>query len=284
LYTSSRSFQQSQPKNAPKASTESAQDVKPEPEKSSQSEKSADDEAKAKSDDKEGAQEEGGKEEQKKKDDAPPPPKHGDKTPWQVFTETLQSEFKASKEWNESTKALQSGVNDFTQNPNVQRARSTFSQAADAASTTTSAAFKKTGSALGHSAAWTWDTSVVKGLRKGTNAAARGIEKATRPVRETEAFKSVKDVIDDGSSSRYGGWAEKEERRKKREQRELSELSKTGGRKPEHMVEDPEYARPLSLVVLFPKTNLFTEPAPMSHYTRMRSGRNSGATSEIHHV
>ena len=56
------------------------------------------------------------KEKEKKDDkkDAPPPPPHGDKTPWQVFTETLRSEFKASKEWNESTKQLASCINDFT--------------------------------------------------------------------------------------------------------------------------------------------------------------------------
>ena len=45
-----------------------------------------------------------------KKEDLPPPPPHGDKTPWQVFMETMQSEFKQSKEWNESTKALASSA------------------------------------------------------------------------------------------------------------------------------------------------------------------------------
>lgn len=232
LHSSSRLQQQEQKKPA----TPDDQDIKKDSEKKPEAERSGDEEAKAKQEGSEGADESTKDGEQKKKEDAPPPPKHGDKTPWQVFTETLQSEFKASKEWNESTKALQSGMDEFTQNPNVQRARS----AKDAVSSTTSAAFKKTGVALGSGAAWTWDTSVVKGLRKGTNATASAIEKATRPVRETEAYKSVKNVIDDGSSSRYGGWAEKEERRKKRELRELNDLQRTGGRKLEPMVEDPE--------------------------------------------
>ncbi|KAF2761549.1 TIM44 subunit of mitochondria import inner membrane translocase [Pseudovirgaria hyperparasitica] len=177
---------------------------------------------------------------EKKKEEPPPPPPHGDKTPWQVFTETLRSEFKASKEWNESTKALQSGMDDFTANPNVQKARTAYTQSKDAASTATSAAFSKTGKVLGHGAAWTWDTTVIKGVRQGVNAAGRGIEKATRPVRETEAFKSVKNTLDDGSSSRYGGWTEKEERRKRRELRELNELQRTGGRRLEKMEEDAE--------------------------------------------
>jgi mitochondrial import inner membrane translocase subunit TIM44 len=184
-----------------------------------------------------------GEEDGKGKGKAPPPPPHGDKTPWQVFTETLQSEFKASKEWNEGTKQLAAGYQDFTQNPTLQKAKSTYSQAAEAATTTTGAALKKTAGAIGSGAAWTWETPVVKVIRKGANAAGSGIEKVTRPVRETEAFKSVKETIDDGSSSRYGGWTEREERRKRREAREAQEMAKTG-RKPAEgpAVEDPEYA------------------------------------------
>lgn len=178
----------------------------------------------------------------KPKEKPPPPPPHGDKTPWQVFTETLQSEFKASKEWNEGTKQLSAGYQEFTQNPALQKAKSTYGKAAEAASTTTGAALKKTAGAIGSGAAWTWETPVVKVVRKGAVIAGSGIEKVTRPVRETEAFKSVKDTIDDGSSSRYGGWVEKEERRKKREAREAQELAKTG-RKPDEgpVVEDPKY-------------------------------------------
>ncbi|KAJ9668578.1 protein translocase subunit [Coniosporium apollinis] len=174
----------------------------------------------------------------KKKADAPPPPPHGDKTPWQVFTETLKSEFKASKEWNESRKQLAGEVNAFTQNETIKKARSAYSQAADVAASKGGAALKTTGRAIGQSAAWTWDTSVVKGVRKGVSATGRGIEKVTRPVRETEAFKSVKETIDDGSSSRYGGWTEKEERRKRRELREMNEIQKTGGKRPTGPVEE----------------------------------------------
>jgi len=208
-------------------------------EKASSSEQTSEEQAKSESSEQSEDQTKKDKKDDKK--DAPPPPPHGDKTPWQVFTETLQSEFKASKEWNESTKQLASGINDFTQNETVKKARSAYSTATDAATTTTSAALKKTGKVIGSGAAWTWDTPVVKGVRAGVNATGRGIEKVTRPVRETEAFKNVKEVIDDGSSSRYGGWVEKEERRKKREAKEAAELAKTGGRRSaEPMVEDPK--------------------------------------------
>lgn len=168
------------------------------------------------------------------KQDKPPPPPHGDKTPWQVFTETLQQEFQASKEWNESTKQLSGGIHDFTQDPRVQKAR----EASEAAKTKTAAALKATASAVGQGAAWTWDTMPVKGVRAAARVTGTGLDYATRPVRQTKAFQAVKETIDDGSSSRYGGWVEKEERRKRRELRELTELQRTGGRPTGPMEED----------------------------------------------
>ena len=195
-----------------------------------------------------------GKEKEKKKEPPPPPP-HGDKSPWQVFMETLRSEFKASKEWNESTKAL-SG---FTENESVRRAREAYSTASSAATSTTASAIKGTGKVLGKGAAKAWDSTVVKGVRSGVNATARGIEKTTRPVRETNVYKTavggVKDVIDDGSSSRYGGWVEKEERRKQRELREMNEAAaaasgQPGAKKPEKMEEDPKYVSLISAQAL----------------------------------
>ncbi|KAF3385327.1 Mitochondrial import inner membrane translocase subunit tim44 [Penicillium rolfsii] len=189
-----------------------------------------------------------GKEEQqkeKKEEDVPPPP-HGDKSPWQVFRETLNSEFKASKEWNESTKALASSAQEFSENENIKRARAAYQAASGAASTRTSEALKTTGQVIGKGAAWTWNTPVVKGVRKGVNATGAGLEKATRPVRETEAFKSVKEAIDDGSSSRYGGWIEKEERRKQRQLREQMEL-KSGKRPLQPMEEDPNAGTNITL-------------------------------------
>jgi import inner membrane translocase subunit TIM44 len=186
-----------------------------------------------------GEQKEGedGKQKEKEKKQAAPPPPHGDKTPWQVFTDTLKQEFQASKEWNEGTKELSGSIHDFTQNPQVQKAK----QLSDEAKTKTAEALKATGRAVGQGAAWTWDTMPVKGVRAAARVTGTGLEYATRPVRQTKAFQAVKETIDDGSSSRYGGWVEKEERRKRRELRELNELQRTGGKPTGPMEEDPEY-------------------------------------------
>jgi len=194
-----------------------------------------------KSDSNPGGEEQKQKQKQKK-EEPPPPPPHGNKTPWQVFTETLKTEFQANQEWKESTKALSSSAHQFTENESIKRARAAYSAASGAATSSTATALKGTGKVLGQTAAWTWDSPVVKGVRTGVNATGRGLEAATRPVRETKVYKSVKDVIDDGSSSRYGGWVEKEERRKQRELRELNEFAQSGkpGRRAEKVEEDPK--------------------------------------------
>lgn len=192
--------------------------------------------------------EDGEKKQEQKKDDLPPPPPHGDKTPWQVFMETMQTEFKQNKEWNDSTKQLAAGAKEFSESENVRRAREAYESTTGAISSTTGKVLKTTGTAIGKGAAWTWDTSVMKGVRKGANVTGDVLDKATKPLRETEAYKNVKNVIDDGSSSRYGGWVEKEERRKAKELREKQAAELYG--KPEDMVEDPKYVEPFCSALL----------------------------------
>ncbi len=152
--------------------------------------------------------------------------------------ETMQTEFKASKEWNESTKQLADSAHQFTESESVRRARQAYESTTGAVSSTAGRVLKTSAGAIGKGAAWTWETPVMKGVRKGANLTGEALDKATKPIRETEAFKNVKNVIDDGSSSRYGGWVEKEERRKARELRE-KQAAKINGRA-EDMVEDPK--------------------------------------------
>lgn len=171
-----------------------------------------------------------------KKEDLPPPPPHGDKTPWQVFMETMQTEFNQSKEWNDSTKALASSAHELAESETVRKARQAYEATSGAVSSTAGKVAKTTAHAIGKGAQWTWETPVVKGVRKGANITGEVLDKATKPIRETEAFQNVKNVIDDGSSSRYGGWVDKEERRRRREALE----KQNGGKAAEILQEDPE--------------------------------------------
>lgn len=244
LHLSARRLQEEKHKADPKPSesAESAAEQKPKAEEDteakpeSESSKKTEGEEGKEENKKEGEEE--GKEEDgqgKKKEDAPPPPPHGDKTPWQVFTETMSTEFQKSKEWNESTKQIGAAAHQFSESESVRRAREAYEKSTGAVSSTASAAIKGTAGAIGKGAAWTWDTSVMKGVRKAANVTGGAVDKATKPIRDTEAYKNVRDVIDDGSSSRYGGWTDKEERRKRREM-----LEKQRGDSGKVMVEDPE--------------------------------------------
>ncbi|KAI2602385.1 Tim44-domain-containing protein [Hypoxylon sp. NC1633] len=235
--------QQSQPQqSAQSAKAESKPaDPKVEPEQTT-----AEAESEAKTDSGEEAkQQEGQDKKEEKKEDLPPPPPHGDKTPWQVFMETMQTEFKASKEWNESTKQLADSAHSFTESESVRRARQAYESTTGAVSSTAGKVLKTSATAVGKGAAWTWETPVMKGVRKGANLTGDIIDKATKPIRDTEAYKDVKNVIDDGSSSRYGGWVEKEERRKARELREKK--AKTIHGKAEDLAEDPNAGTNITL-------------------------------------
>ncbi|KAL9945867.1 protein translocase subunit [Verticillium nonalfalfae] len=238
--TPARSFHVATPtwqkQEKPQAETKPAEEAsKAAEEENTKSSESADKEGASSGDKKKEGEEGDGKQEEKKKEDAPPPPPHGDMTPWQVFMETMNTELKKSKEWNESTKALSGEIQTFQESERVRKAREAYQTTTGAIGKTTSTVVKTTAGAIGKGAAWTWDTSAVKGVRKVANVTGDALDKATKPIRETEAYKNVKDVIDDGSSSRYGGWVEKEERRQKREaERALR------GETPENFVEDPE--------------------------------------------
>lgn len=189
-------------------------------------------------------EEEKAEEAKKKAPPPPPPPKHGDKSPLAVFMETLQVEFKKSQEWQESTKQLAGSVEQFSESPAVKRAREVSSKTAEVAEKVggkTAEALGKTASAVGKGAVWTWNTPVVKAGRVVTKKVADGVDTVTKPVRETKVYKEVsgniKEVIDDGSSSRYGGYLEREERKRLRELREArGEVKKF-----EKFEEDPEY-------------------------------------------
>ncbi|KOS21741.1 Mitochondrial import inner membrane translocase subunit tim44 [Escovopsis weberi] len=207
FHASGRQCQEEKVKTDPKT------DPKPEEDSAKKAEEKSEEKTDENSDEK--AEGDNGKE---KKADMPPPPPHGDKTPWQVFMETMNTELEKSKEWNESTKQIAGAAHDFSESESVKKAREVYEKSTGAISDTTIKVAKSTADVVGKGAAWTWDTSVMKGVRKAANVTGDAVDKATKPIRETEAYKNVKDVIDDGSSSRYGGWVEKEERKKRRQQ------------------------------------------------------------------
>lgn len=160
-----------------------------------------------------------------------------DKTPFQVFLDTFKNEWRKSEELQSNIKALQDETGRMAESPAFKKAKEALEKAQEGTSTATSATsetLKKASEVVGKVAHKTWESPVVKTTRVAVDKTVDVVEKATEPIRETKVYKTVKEVLDDGSSIRYGGYEDKETRRKRRlleEKKKLEEELKSG-RKP----------------------------------------------------
>ena len=163
------------------------------------------------------------KQEQQQQQNSPDP----DKSPFQVFVETFKTEWKKSDELQNNIKALADETGRMAESGAYKRAKEAYDKAKEgtnAASSVTGQTLKKAGEVVGTVASATWDSKVVKTTRNVVSHTADSVDKATEPIRKTEIYKSVKDVIDDGSSMRYGGYEDKAKRRLRRELEEKKRL------------------------------------------------------------
>lgn len=157
-----------------------------------------------------------------------------EKTPFQVFVDTFKTEWSKSKELQEGIKALQDETGRMSESEAFKKAKEALSKAKEgtsAASSVTGKTIRKAGQVVGDAAAQAWESPVVKASRDAVSKTADTVDKATEPIRKTELYKSVKEVIDDGSSIRYGGFEEKEARRQRRiaeEKKRLERLMREG--------------------------------------------------------
>lgn len=164
---------------------------------------------------------------------APPPQPQ---SPLKVFLNTFRNEVKKSSELKDNIKALQDESGRFAENEAFKKAREAF----DKAQKGTSAAGKiasKTAHAVGDVAVKAWDSPVGKGVRTTVKVTSDAADKAFEPVRKTQVYKDVSEVIDDGSSTSYGGFLTKEQRVELRK-RELEKRLKQGWKGP--VVENEE--------------------------------------------
>jgi import inner membrane translocase subunit TIM44 len=85
------------------------------------------------------------------------------------------------------------------------------------------------------------DSEVLKAIGRATHSVSVFADRATQPIRDTEAYKaiaaSVEEAFDDaaGTALRYGGYSEKEERRRRREAR-----ASKAGKITKRVAENPE--------------------------------------------
>ncbi|KAK9382041.1 uncharacterized protein V2V93DRAFT_366261 [Kockiozyma suomiensis] len=140
------------------------------------------------------------------------------KSPYQVFVETFREEWGKSKELQENIKALQDETGRMSESEAYRKAKDAYEKAKSGTSKTAET-FKAAGKVVGSAASTAWESPIVKGTRDAVNATAEELDKATAPIRDTKVYKEVKNVIDDGTSRRYGGFEARDERRRRREEK-----------------------------------------------------------------
>lgn len=143
-----------------------------------------------------------------------------------VFFDTFRAEVKKSSELKENIKALQDETGRVADSEAFRKAKEAFDKA-QKGSSAAGKVVKKTADVVGGAAVKAWDSPVGKGVRTTVRTSAEVADKAFEPVRKTQVYKDVSEVIDDGSSTAYGGFLTKEQRIKLRA-KEVEEKLKRG--------------------------------------------------------
>lgn len=139
------------------------------------------------------------------------------RSPLQIFRETFKQEWDKSKELQDNIKALQDASGKLGESDAYKKAREAYVKA-QKGSTIVGKTLKKTGETVEDIASKAWDSEIAKSTRQAVNKTAEKIDESFEPVRKTQVYKDMSEVIDDGDSSRYGGFISKESRRIKKEQ------------------------------------------------------------------
>ncbi|SCU97745.1 LADA_0H08020g1_1 [Lachancea dasiensis] len=139
------------------------------------------------------------------------------RSPLQIFRETFKQEWKKSQELQDNIKALQDASGKLGESEAYKKAREAYI-GAQKGSTIVGKTLKKTGDTVESIAARAWDSELGKSTRSAVNKTATKLDESFEPVRKTQVYKDVSEVMDSETSSRYGGFIGKEERRLKLEQ------------------------------------------------------------------
>lgn len=144
--------------------------------------------------------------------------------------ETFKKQLEKSTEWQESVKQLQEETGKMAESDALKRAREVYTKAGASAGIQSerlraaTEELKKASERMGDSISSALEelekNPLVKGINKTAGQIGSSIQSTTEPIRNTQAYKnlssSVKQVVDNGTASRYGGFLEKEERRARR--------------------------------------------------------------------
>lgn len=147
-------------------------------------------------------------------------------SPMKVFFDTFRKEVKNSNELKENIKALQDETGRLGESEAFRKAKEAYDKAQKGGSAAGKVA-SKAAENIGDAAYKAWESDLGKGVRKTVKVSAEAADKVFEPVRNTKVYKDVSEVIDDGSSTAYGGFLTKEQRQKLR-QKELQQRLREG--------------------------------------------------------
>ncbi|VEU21882.1 DEKNAAC102838 [Brettanomyces naardenensis] len=142
-------------------------------------------------------------------------------SPMKVFVDTFKKEWKKSAELDNQIKQLKSATDEIGESEAFKRAREAYSKAQEGSGSIAKTA-AKAAEAVGDAATKAWDSPVGKGVRKTVEVTADAADKVMEPVRQTQTYKDVKEVFNEGSSA-YGLYESKEERLQRRERAKSKE-------------------------------------------------------------
>lgn len=154
----------------------------------------------------------------------------GQQLPLKVFLDTFKKEVKLSAELKDNIKALQDETGRMAELESFKRAKEAYDRSQKGALAVGKVA-KKTAETVGGAAVKAWDSPVGRGVRTTVRTTADVADKAFEPVRQTQVYKDVSEVIDDGLLTLYGGYLTKEQRRELRN-RELKKKIAAGWKGP----------------------------------------------------
>ncbi|KAF8001472.1 hypothetical protein HF325_003973 [Metschnikowia pulcherrima] len=124
------------------------------------------------------------------------------KSPLEVFFQTFKQEVKKSSELKENIKALQDETGRVADSEAFKKAKEAYDRA-QKGSSAAGKVVKKTAEAVGGVAHKAWESPVGKGVRTTVATGAEAADKAFEPVRQTQVYKDIGNVIDDGSLTAY---------------------------------------------------------------------------------
>ncbi|QPG74070.1 hypothetical protein FOA43_001391 [Brettanomyces nanus] len=148
-------------------------------------------------------------------------PRDNQQSPMKVFVDTFKKEWKKSNELNDQIKQLKSATDEMEDSEAFKRAKEAYNKAQQQSGSIVKTA-AKAAEAVGDAATKAWDSPVGKGVRKTVEATAEAADKVMEPVRNTKAYKDVKEVFDEGATS-YGLYETKEERLQRREREKMKQ-------------------------------------------------------------